>query len=272
MRLAHLIERVYLRPMLITADGHAAIRQVIENKYNLGSIKSENTDEDTDLFGDPMPKPYDFMPGVRAIPVNGPIGYKVSGIEKVCGVCDVGLVNQWTKEAMADNTIDTILYDFNTPGGEITQVMETAELIEEAGKTKNTIAFTDTMACSAGMWLMAASNEIYTTKTADIMSVGVYSYLLDYSKMYEEAGIKVEPFVSGDLKGIGIPGRPLTDSQRQHLQAEVDMLGEMFRGYMKKRMPKMPDDMMRGQSVMGLNTAKAGLTNLVSSMDDIFAK
>lgn len=266
-QLTNIIERVYNRPLLITPAGHASLRMVIENKL-MGNQPS--ADELSEMFGD-APQAYDLMEGVRVIPVNGPIGYRVSGIEQMSGICDINSISQLSRAALEDESVTNIVYDFNTPGGEVTNVLETAELIMEVGKVKNTIGYCDTMACSAGMWLYAACNETYHTKTANLMSVGVYSYILDESEALKREGVVTHAYVSGDLKGVGIPGRSITEAQHEHMQAEVDMLGEMFRGFIKFRFPNIPDEMMRGQSVMGLQVAAAGITTgIANSIEDIF--
>jgi signal peptide peptidase SppA len=256
MKLVHIVNRL-MKPMAITATAHASLMMVVNRHINDGPML-EDGDDLEELFGG-VDEPFDMDSNVRVIPISGPIGYKVSNLERVCGIADIGLIRQWTEEAMADDNINTILYNIDSPGGEITQIFETADFIAECGKKKHTVAFTDTLAASAAYALAAACNEIFATPSSDVGSIGVYSYLLDMSKMYENEGVKVEKFVSGDLKGIGIPGVPLTDTQRQYMQAEVEKMGTMFREYIKERRPKVEDKSMRGQTISGAEATEAGL-------------
>lgn len=251
--------------MLITPEYHAILRSVLDNHLK-NPLKKSALD---DLFED-VAEPYDLMDGVRVVPVHGPIGYRVSSLEASCGVCDIGTVGEWLDQAMSDTAVETVVMDFNTPGGETTFVQELAESIIDKCKKKNIVAYTDTMAASAGQWLAAATNEIYATKSAILGSIGCYCMMYDTSKMFENEGVKVEMFTSGDLKGIGANGVPLSDAQRAYLQEDVNKIGEKFRAFMKERMKGIPDDMMRGQGVSGEDMGKVGLITNVTSIQDIF--
>jgi signal peptide peptidase SppA len=272
MRLAHIIKKVYFDPICVTETGHAAIRQVIESKL-AGEYKVEDKqeDEELDLFGEELAKPWNLNEVTKVIPVIGAIGYKVSGLEKTCGVTDVRDIREWTVEAMTDPRIENIVYDMSTPGGGVTGVPELADFIAECGKKKHTIAFTDDLMASAGYWIGAACNEIYATPSANVGSIGVYSYIVDISKMYEEAGIKVELFKDGKYKGMGLQGLSLTDEQRVYLQEEVNKISTLFKGFVKAQRPGVADDQMQGQCVMGYE-AEGLVDGVVSSIDDIFIK
>jgi ClpP class serine protease len=264
MRLSHIIEQVYLRPMMITETSHASIRAVIENK-----LAGHKLEDMGDMFGD-APKPYDMAEGIRVIPISGPIGYKVSGIEKACGgVADVLEIKQWVKEANADEAVETIVFDIDSGGGSVTGVFELSRFISESPKL--TIGFTDGMACSAAYAIMAGCNELYATPSSDVASIGVYSYVHDVSKRYEAEGIEVNVFKSGKLKGIGIEGISMTDEQKAHMQAEVDDLGTIFRAWVTERRGDIPQTAMEGQSIMSNKAIGLGLLDgLVDDMESIF--
>lgn len=264
----HIINRIS-RPMAITETGLNAIHSVVRNHLIKGSEWKASID---DLFEDEDPnEPYDIANGVRVIPVYGAIGYKVSALEKSCGVCDIGELCENIDNAVADTSVETIVLDFNSPGGEITYLEEASARIQAAGKVKNTVGFTDTMACSAAQWLFANCNEKYATATADLASVGVIARLFDTSEMYKKEGIKVEQFTSGDLKGIGFDGVSLSDEQRKYMQEEINRLGDKFRNHMRSTM-KMKDEDMRGHTLSGEQMMEKGyLDGLVLSIKDIFS-
>jgi len=276
MRLRHVIEEVYMKPLLITETGHASVRKVIESKLadefvnNFKKVQEE--DELTDFFGEPLSTPYNYDEegSIRVIPVAGPIAFKASMIERSCGITDAKLIREWVMDAETDPRISTIAFDISSPGGTVTGVPELAEFIAKC--KKKTISFTDDMAASAAYWIMSATDEAYATSTAEVGSIGVYSYLISMDKAFEMQGIKAELFKSGTLKGMGLPGVPLSEEQRKFLQSEVDNIGSLFRSFVRSHRGDVSDDVMQGQTVMGMEAEKANLIDaVVDTMDDIFA-
>lgn len=269
--LSHIIDRLN-KPMCITPNYHkilcSVVQRHIENPMQKMAVDDlfDSEDEQDDSA------PYDLMEGVRVIPVHGPIGYRVSSLEKLCGVADIRDISDNLDAALNDENVETIVLDINSPGGEITGLPELSAKIVAAGKVKNTVGFTDVMACSAAQWIMASCNETYSTPSAELGSIGVYCALYDVSEAYKQEGIKTELFTSGDLKAIGMDGVSLTDKQREHLQAEIDRLGDKFRSFMKSRIPNIQDEDMQGQGIAGEIMANKGYINgSVSSIYDIFS-
>jgi signal peptide peptidase SppA len=275
MRLSHIIEQVYLKPMLITPDGFSAIDKVIQSKLAnepTQDFKPRSEDgTEFDIFGDPLPV-MEIDNKIAYIPIVGPISYKVSGIERVCGICDVGELKRNVKMATEDDMIDGIILDVSTPGGSTLHVAETAAVIAECAKKKPILAFTDSMAASAGYYLIAGATEIYATPSSDVGSIGCYMALLDYSKMYEQAGVKVDLFVgqNAKYKAMGFPGLPLTQDQKDLLQSEVDAITTQFKAFVKQYRPQVAEEAMNGQTIFGKEKVDMGLVDyLVGDIDEL---
>lgn len=268
MHLSHIIQRIS-RPMYITPSGLTALHTVVRNHLvnKASDVASLFEDEEEKNENDP----YDLMPGVRVVPVHGYIGYRVSALEKACGVCDIGDLAKNVESAASDDNVKHILLDVSSGGGEVTYVQETANRIMEVAKTKNVIGFTDTYACSAAQWIMAAANETYATPSANLGSIGCVCALFDSSKLYEREGVTVKLYTSGKLKGIGYEGVPITDIQDEYLKNEINKLGDQFKSYMKSRMPNLKDEDMEGQSLSGQYMYDSeNITGLVYKVEDIF--
>ncbi len=254
--------------MLITQKGHAALRAVVESKLAGEMITTKIEDNGTDLFGEPLPK-MQIANGIAIIPVCGPIVKKASLLEKVCGVCDVESIRADIKTALSTADLQTIVFNIASPGGTVTGIPELANYIVSIGAQVNTVAYIGELGASAAWWIASACKEIYAAESADILSIGVYNYVLDYSEAYKNEGVKVDAFVSGDLKAIGLPGLSMTDAQRKYMQDDVDKIGVMFRSFVKQQRPMIPDDMMRGQCLMGYEVYAVG--GIDGTADDISA-
>lgn len=256
----HIIAKVYREPWLITPQKHRAIQSVLEARMD-GILPSDNdADEPEGMSRD----------GAFAIiPVHGIIGKHLSSIEMECGGCDLDAVNAMISEAEQDDSIETIVFDFRTPGGTVTGVPETGRRI--ASIAKKTIAFTDSECCSAGYWLASQCKHFYLTETATTGSIGVYSVFEDWSRALENEGVKVNAISSGKYKLAGAYFKPMTDDERTMFQDSVDKLHTQFKEAVRRNR-EVPDSAMEGQCYDGLEAVEIGLADgLVESIDDLLS-
>lgn len=165
----------------------------------------------------------------------------------------------------------TVILWFRSPGGIVTGVGEAASALRALAKTRRLIAFTDDLCASAAYWLAAQCEEIVATPSAEVGSIGVYLAFYDFCGMLEQAGIKLELFRAGALKGIGIPGNPLDAAARDHLAKGVEEWAVKFKSAVTD-MRKLDDSTMQGQCLLGSNAFDANLVdNFATSAAAFFA-
>lgn len=126
------------------------------------------------------------------------------------------------REANADPDITGIVMYVDTPGGSV----DGTELLhnEVRDSKKPIIAVVSGMCCSAGMWAVAAAHKIYTTSNQDYVgSIGVYTMHGDYSKLYEEFGIKITVITAegSTEKVIGSPYEPLSPEHEDKIRGKL---------------------------------------------------
>lgn len=199
--------------------------------------------------------------GLAIIPVAGIIGKRLSMMETACGGVDVDTVAAQLADAAADPQISTILLDISSPGGSVVGVPELADAIAEVGTRKETIAFTDTLATSAGYYLAAACNHIYCTPTSSVGSIGVKMVYLDKTEWYKKEGYTPVKITAGRLKAEGDLGTALSPEMHAHLQAQVDTLWDMFKSAVSAHRPDVSEDTMQGQAFLGIDAAGHGLVD-----------
>lgn len=219
----------------------------------------------------------DMMKGVAVIAVHGILGKNLSMMEMECGGCDCGCVADALDDAVADPEVETILFDFDSPGGVVTGIPELAQRIREASSVKTTMAFTSGQCCSAAYWLASACDSIACTKSADLGSIGVYVALCDDSEWWKKEGYKLELIKAGDFKAMGISGKPLEPAERAMIQADVDAIYAMFTADVIAGRGKVESAVMQGQTFMGENAVAVNLadeivTDLREVMESIGAK
>lgn len=114
------------------------------------------------------------------------------------------------------------LFMVNSPGGVTDATIELHDAIVELSAIKPTHAHVDGCCCSAAIFAVAGVRKITATRGSFIGSIGVYSVIVDSSQLLEKIGIKVHVIRSHELKGIGVPGAPLTEPQLASMKRHID--------------------------------------------------
>jgi ClpP class serine protease len=151
----------------------------------------------------------------------------------------------------ARTDIRNVVFDFASPGGYVTGITETAELMARDLAGKLTVAWSASQDCSAAFWLSCACHRIVFAPSATVANIGVLQVVYDYSKMFEEAGIGVKVFKTGEYKGAGVMGTSLTADQEKFIQERVDELGAKFLATVQAARPDAKESDMQGQWFTG---------------------
>lgn len=205
------------------------------------------------------------------IPVRGvlmkrvPTWLKYFGIEATA----YGKVSEHLKAAVEDEGVDNIVLDVESPGGSIGGVQELADEIYEARKTKNIRAQINDIGASAAYWLASQAEEVSADPNAMVGSIGVYAAYYDTSKAFEKEGVEAVVIRSGEHKGMGLPGDPITKEQIKSTQAIIDGMAENFkaavqrgRGLKDKQLKAVSD----GQAWIAIEAKEKNLIDTVGNL------
>jgi protease-4 len=219
------------------------------------------------FFGD-APKPYQ-VGSTFIIPIQGMIGKGLSPLEAI-GATDVETVDDWIDQAMASDA-KRILFNINSDGGTIDGVEELANKIRGLGK--ETIAFTSGSMNSAAYWIGSAASRVVASPSSSVGSVGVYAVVTDVSEQAKQMGINVRIYRSDELKGIGVPGLPITEAQDAYLQKSVMGAANTFKANVKMKRTMVNDADLNGGTMSGKEAAAKGLvTGLADSLKVLLAQ
>jgi len=271
MKFMHILSELYCKPCYILPAMHQKICQIVDAHIN----GAAHTTDDAVMFYEESrskDESYAVVDGdIAVIPICGVIGKHVSHIMKSSGVTDVDDIAQMVKQAVNDDLIKGIFLDVNSPGGAVTGVPETADVIAAANTIKPVLAFTDQLMASAATFLTAGADFIYSTLSARVGSIGTYMAFLDVSRHYEMEGWMVELFKAGRFKGMGIPGTSLTDEHKAFLQQRVDTVNGWFKGHVLTYR-NVEESAMEGQDFNGQEGLEVGLVDAVGSANDALAE
>lgn len=165
---------------------------------------------------------------VAIIPMYGLISQRMSLMSEMSGGTSVDSMRNDLRHAMADDTVRSIVFDIDSPGGSVDGITEFAAELRASREQKPIIAQVNTLAASAAYWLAASMSEIVVTASGEVGSIGVYATHQDISGSEANEGVKTTLVSAGPYKVEGNPYEPLTDEARGSIQGQVDQFYAMF--------------------------------------------
>lgn len=161
--------------------------------------------------------------GIAVVPI---VGLMMKGSSKF-GTSTLQ-TRQALREAVNDARVKAIMLHMDTPGGSSAGLAELAAEIRRAGESKPLHAHADDLIASAGMWAGSQAQRLSINATGEAGSIGTYMVIEDTSGASDIAGIKVHLINTGEFKGLGVEGVPVTDGQLSYLQGKVNKVQEFF--------------------------------------------
>lgn len=131
------------------------------------------------------------------------------------------------KAAEASPDVARVLLHVDSPGGTVGGILELGDLVH--GLSKPVHAWVEDLGASAAYWIASQAKTVSAAPNSMVGSIGVYMAVADFSGMVNERGIKVHVIRSGELKGAGVVGAPITEPQLAAMQDVIDRLGDSFR-------------------------------------------
>jgi signal peptide peptidase SppA len=165
---------------------------------------------------------------VAILPVHGVLMPRVDMMSELSGGTSVAQLSAAFGELVADESVEAIVLDVDSPGGLVDGIPEFAAQIREARDRKTIVAVADTMAASAAYWVASQATEVSVTPSGEVGSIGVFSAHEDASKFYEDLGVKTTLIRAGKYKAEANEFEPLSEEAQAHIQSIVDDYYGMF--------------------------------------------
>ncbi len=167
--------------------------------------------------------------GVAVLPVTGPVMRYASLFSSISGATSASGIASGLQAALDSADVQSILLNFDTPGGQANGIAELAGQIMDARRVKPITAYVGDRAASAGYWLAASASEVVLSTTALIGSIGAVMSFKDTSQSDAREGIREVTIVSSQspMKAMD----PATRSGEEAVRAVLDALAEEFIGH-----------------------------------------
>jgi signal peptide peptidase SppA len=172
--------------------------------------------------------PYDRVGGVAVIPLKGTLVQRTGTMRPYSGMTGYDGIRKSLALALSDDTVDAVVLDIDSPGGECAGCFDLADEIYQARGQKPIRAILSENAFSAAYALASAADRITVPRTGGTGSIGIICLHVDMSQALKEAGLNVTMITFGARKGEGNEYQPLTEGALARFQADVDNMGEIF--------------------------------------------
>lgn len=206
------------------------------------------------------------------IQVRGPI-VKEAGWLAFYGFAGSKETQAALQAALADDEVETITMVMDTPGGSVDGLAELGDLVYSANKIKPITVHVDGMLASAGYYIAAGASKIYANRMDLIGSIGTRIMLYDYSKYFEDIGIKAIPIDTGEHKSAGAEGTEITEAQQAEFQKIVDGYFEDFLNVIN-RGRNIPDlnELADGRIFLASEAVNNGLIDGIKSVEQTLSE
>lgn len=219
-------------------------------------------------------KRYQVINDTAIIPIQGVIAKKMNLFTQTSGGVSAQLTGNDIKEALADDSIKSIVLDIDSPGGTVDGTQELADIVFAGREKKPIVAYSDGTVASAAYWIGSAADRMYISgDTNDIGAIGVVAGHVDYSEFEKKVGVKTTEIYAGKYKRIASQYKKLSKEGKQSIQDQVDYLYSVFVDQVAKHRGVSSDivlkDMADGRIFIGQQAITAGLVDGVSTFDRI---
>ena len=262
--LPHLAARLFGTPLLIHQPKLEVILSVLGPRLGLperagqgGYVRPEH--------------PVNESPsGIAVIPIHGSLVRRTSGLEADSGLTSYQSVQHMLGMAHDDSSIQAILLDIDSPGGESSGVFDLADKIRTIGLQKPVWAVANDMAFSAAYALASGAQRVFVSRTGGVGSIGVIAMHVDQSVKDAQDGLHYTAVYAGSRKNDLSPHGPMTTEAQRFLQGEVDRVYGLFVDTVARHRG-LSSNVVRDTEAgvfFGKDAVRAGLADAVGTLDD----
>jgi signal peptide peptidase SppA len=236
-----LATRLFNTPLAILPGKAEIVMAALSDRLGITSvarlngqfIAMEDADEEA-LYGSPRSRSqerdvgYDVVAGVAVIGVRGTLVQRNGTLRPYSGMTGYDGIRQNYVMALADSSVDAIVLDIDSPGGEVAGCFDLVDTIHSGRGRKPVWSILGENAYSAAYAIASAADRITVPRTGGTGSVGVIYMHVSFEDALKKAGIDVTLITKGDLKGEGSDMKNLTEDAFKRMKADVEAVGDLF--------------------------------------------
>ena len=121
-----------------------------------------------------------------------------------------------------------VVFRINSGGGSPTASENIVKELQALHRAKPLLISMGPVAGSGGYWLATTGRRVFALPTTLTGSIGVLTLYFNLSKLLEKYGITTDCIREGEFSDMGSPLRPLTEKERERIDASVEFLYQAF--------------------------------------------
>lgn len=208
--------------------------------------------------------------GIAVIKIDGALKYRGDSLAYYLGVDSYDSIEAAFDSVLADDDVKGIVFDINSPGGEINGCGDLADKIYNARGSKpcGIVARTGGTMSSAAYWIGSSCEKVYSAANASLGSIGVMCRL---AKSDDDS---VDIVVSDLSPDKNLP----VDSAKgmKAVKKELNSMAEVFIAAVARNRGVSPatvkSDFGKGGMFIGTEAVEAGLADGVIGKDELYEK
>lgn len=282
--LPFLAQRLFNTPLAITPGKAEIVMAALADRFGIAKLfRTDGTVADLtmgagvyvdDEFGGPKDsgQGYEVVHGVAIIPVQGTLVQKLGTLRPWSGMTGYDGIRANLSMALEDKSVRAIVFDIDSPGGEVSGCFDLVDAIYRARGIKPMWSILTESAYSAAYAIASATDRIFVPRTGGTGSVGTICMHVDFSKALTAAGIAVTMIHYGDRKADGHPEIPLSKEALASFQADIDTMGELFVETVARNRGLKPAAVRSTQATtyLGAKGVEIGFADAVMAPDEAF--
>ena len=213
---------------------------------------------------------------IAVLPMLGTISQRMGMLSEISGGTSTEKFGATFDALVRDPGVGAIVFDVDSPGGNVNGIPELAAKIRGARGTKPIVAVANSLAASAAYWLATAADELVVSPSAQVGSIGVLMLHDDRSGALEQAGHDVTIISAGKFKAEGNPFGPLTAEAADEFQGLVDdVYGAFVSDVATQRgvsIATVEADFGQGRVFNANDAVRAGMADRVETMDQTLVR
>jgi signal peptide peptidase SppA len=213
---------------------------------------------------------------IAVIPMYGLIAPRASLMTEMSGGTTVEQIRGAFRSAMGDESVGSILFDVDSPGGSADGIDELAAEIRDARGTKPLVAIADYGIASAAYYVVSGVDEIVASPSSMVGWIGTAMIHTEFSKMDEMAGATTTIIRNPKGKMLVNEYEPLTEPARDELQQAVDDYTAAFHSRVASNrgvsVATVKSDYGGGGGMTAVRAKAAGLVDRVDTFDGTIAR
>lgn len=209
--------------------------------------------------------------GVAIIDANGPLFKRANLMTAISGATSYTIMRADLQAALDEPTVNAIILNIDSPGGEASGADELAQAIYDARGKKPIVAYVGGTGASAAYWLASAADKIVVSPTSVLGSIGVQ---VAYRESAPKAGEKSYRFVSSQSPNknpeLG------TDAANSQIQQTIDAMAQVFVETVARNRGVATEtvltDFGQGGIFVGKAAVEAGLADSIGTFEAVLAE